>query len=153
MAVQQVNSKLLPALSGATSSAQAPLQHMGSAPLSRAKFTDQLRTSIEKLDKLGQDREQDARDAANQLVSMAFIKPLLAQTRESPFKSDMFHGGHGEEVFQQQLDSVLADRMAERLNVSIADAVYRKFSKQSAVSHQQSASGARPAAEVSPADH
>ena len=87
-------------------------------PSRRDRFTDVLRTSIEK---------RNAIDAANQLVSMAFLKPLLAQARQSPFKSDLFSGGQGEAAFQQQLDTILADRMAQRVNYSIGEAVYKQF--------------------------
>ena len=96
-------------------------------PSRRDRFTDVLRTSIETHNALRQTQEKDLRDAANQLVSMAFLKPLLAQARQSPFKSDMFSGGQGEAAFQQQLDTILADRMAQRVNYSIGEAVYKQF--------------------------
>ncbi len=89
-------------------------------------FVETLRTSLEKQTQQGS-REERIKAAANQLVSVAFIKPLMAQVRQSPFKNEMFSGGQGAEIFQDHLDTLLADRMTQRTSYSIADAVYRKF--------------------------
>ncbi|MFP4143726.1 MAG: hypothetical protein ACOCTI_03245 [Phycisphaeraceae bacterium] len=64
-----------------------------------------------------------AREAAEQLVATAFIKPLLQQVRNDPFKSDLFHGGQGEEAFGQRLDTILADRMVQRMNFPLVDTI------------------------------
>jgi len=73
-----------------------------------ADFAGLLDTARE-LDAAAQDR---ARTAANQLVATALVQPILEEMRSSPFKSKLFHGGRGEEVFGQQLDTVLAERIA-----------------------------------------
>jgi Rod binding domain-containing protein len=78
----------------------------------------------------GQDaasRRAEAREAANGLVSVTFLMPMLKMMREDPFKSEMFHGGRGEEIFGAQLDEVLADRMAQSMQLPLADAVYRRI--------------------------
>lgn len=95
----------------------------------REKFTELMRVSFDRQNGGGDSREKQLRDTANQLVSVAFIKPMMAQMRESPFKNEMFHGGQGETVFQEHLDTVLADRIASRTNYSLADAIYRKIAK------------------------
>lgn len=71
--------------------------------------------------------DQDLRAAADQLVSTAFIRPLLAQARQDPFKSDLFHGGRGEEIFGEQLDGILADRITSAAGFSLTEAVVRHF--------------------------
>ena len=48
---------------------------------------------------------------SQRLVAQAFYGPMLKQMRESPFKSKLFSGGRGGEVFSQMLDQHLADRM------------------------------------------
>jgi len=69
------------------------------------------------------------REAAEQLVGIALIKPLLEQARENPFKTELFHGGPGEEAFGAQLDQHLADRMAKRAGGSIVDAVMNRWNQ------------------------
>lgn len=86
-----------------------------------------------------QSREDAARDAARQLVSVALIQPILAAVRDDPFKSDLFHGGVGEDTFGAQLDTILADRMVGKLDAPqradgrgfpVVDAVYRMIMQQ-----------------------
>lgn len=87
----------------------------------------------------------EALQAARQLVSSAFIQPLLAQMREDPFRSEMFHGGMGEDAFGQQLDTLLSDRIVQGMSaqdptdgrlaaqgtgLSLVDAVYRRLMRQ-----------------------
>lgn len=67
-------------------------------------------------------------DAADQLVSTAFVLPLLSQVRDSPFKTEMFSGGRAEEAFGQQLDVILADRITASSNFGITQAMVRSFS-------------------------
>lgn len=71
------------------------------------------------------DEEDGARDAAEQLIGMALVLPLLKQARESPFKSERMHGGFGEDAFASQLDQTLADRIAKRMGGQLVDAVVR----------------------------
>lgn len=80
------------------------------------------------------------RDAADQLVATAFILPLLEQAREDPFKSDLFHGGRGEEVFGQQLDVIFADRITRSADFGLSDAIAQQFS--------QSAKSSTPQTEI-----
>ena len=74
---------------------------------------------------LDPERAETLRTASQQLVATTFIQPMLARMREDPFKSDLFHGGQAEEVFGQQLDTLLAERIVSRADFSIVDAVYR----------------------------
>ncbi len=90
-------------------------------------FGRDLRTQLEKAAAPAQSRQEQVREAANQLVSVAFVKPLLAQIRKNPLRNDLFHGGMGEDTFQEHLDTLLADRVASRMNSSLADSIYKKF--------------------------
>lgn len=67
------------------------------------------------------------REVAEQLVGQALFLPLLKQARENPFKSDLFHGGRGEEAFGSQMDQTLADRLAQRDSIGLVDAIARRF--------------------------
>ncbi len=81
---------------------------------------------------LSPERAETLRTAAEQLVATTFVQPMLAKMREDPFKSDLFHGGQAEEVFGQQLDTLLAERVTSRADFSIVDAVYRSIADRAA---------------------
>ena len=80
-------------------------------------------------DGIDADRAKDLRKAAEQLVATTFIQPMLAKMREDPFKSDLFHGGRTEEIFGEQLDTILSERIVSRSDFSIVDAVYNSIAK------------------------
>lgn len=71
--------------------------------------------------------EDDLRQAAEQFVSTSLLTPLLAASRQDPFRSELFHGGFGEDAFMQQLDQILADRMSQRMSMPLVDAIYNKL--------------------------
>jgi len=54
---------------------------------------------------------------------MTFIKPLLQSAHQTALKGKYGHGGRGEEVFAQQLDGVLAERMASTSRFGLVDAI------------------------------
>lgn len=74
-----------------------------------------------------QKREQELRSAAEQLVATTFIMPLFSQLRNDPMASEMFHGGRGEKVFQQQLDQILSDRISTGAGFDLVDTVTDYF--------------------------
>jgi len=74
----------------------------------------------------------DPRKVAEQWVSTVLIKPLLAELRDEPLSSDFLDGGFSEDVFSQQLDTILADRITTKSNFSVVDAVYRKLTAHAA---------------------
>lgn len=58
------------------------------------------------------DREE-LREAFDQFVGETFFTQMLSSMRKTVGKPAYFHGGRGEEVFQGQLDQILAQRMTE----------------------------------------
>jgi len=74
-------------------------------------------------------REQEARIVAEQLVASTLVLPILSQARNDPFKSEMFHGGKGEDMFGSQLDTILAERITSSSRMPIVDAVYRSITR------------------------
>jgi hypothetical protein len=67
--------------------------------------------------------------AAQDLVAVTLFQPMLKQMHQDPFKVAMFHGGQGEDAFQQQLDSLLAQRMTQKANPPIVNAIYQSLMK------------------------
>lgn len=72
-------------------------------------------------------KREELKAAAEQLVSTAFIQPLLAQMRDDPFKVDMFHGGRGEQIFGQQLDTLISERVTSSANFPVVDSIVNSF--------------------------
>ncbi|HRX85334.1 MAG TPA: rod-binding protein [Phycisphaerae bacterium] len=69
------------------------------------------------------------RKAADELVGEVFYGTLLRQMRDAPLKGKYGHGGRGEEVFQAQLDQVLASRAGQASNSNLADAIVDRYER------------------------
>lgn len=88
------------------------------------------------LAKLGEQRPLDAsrlnalRDAAGKAVGSAFYGTLFQMMRESSFKTEIGHGGRGEEVFSAQLHGVFAERLGQARHNNLSDVLYRRLEKQ-----------------------
>jgi hypothetical protein len=80
----------------------------------------------------GAAKSDELREAAQELVGMTFILPLLKQARQDPFRTPMFHGGFAEDAFGAQLDEQVALGMSRRMDGPLVDAIYRKFARQAA---------------------
>ena len=75
--------------------------------------------------------QERLRELSEMFVSSAMIMPMFEQLRSGPLtENNIFHGGQGEKIFQQQLDQVLADRMAGATHFDLVDTVYNHFSQQ-----------------------
>lgn len=68
------------------------------------------------------------RSLSKMYVSSAMIMPMFEQMRSDPLAANLFHGGRSEEVFQQQLDQVLSDRIAGASKFDLAEAIYKELS-------------------------
>jgi Rod binding domain-containing protein len=85
------------------------------------------------------------RDTFRQFVGETFFKQMLKSMRSTQNKPAYFHGGHAEEVFQSQLDQVLAEKMTTASADQFADPMFRlQFPQQAQLLDQaakQSATG------------
>lgn len=83
------------------------------------------------ISKAASSKEVDAqmREVSEQFVSGAFLQPLLKQMQDDPFRSDLMHGGFAEDSFQQQLNTIIADRMAARPGFPIVEALHSHIMK------------------------
>jgi len=53
--------------------------------------------------------------------------PLVKMARDNPFKSELGHGGRGEEIFRAQLDMELVRRASTRAGGSLSDSLYERL--------------------------
>jgi len=65
-------------------------------------------------------------DAAKRVVNVTFLSMLVRAMRKTVHRSGLLDGGRGEEIFRQQLDAVLVDRMSERVASPLAAALVRQ---------------------------
>jgi hypothetical protein len=71
--------------------------------------------------------EQDAREAAEGLVSAAFLQPLLKRFRESSQAAPPFGPGRGEQTMRTMLDQSWADQMVRHGNWPLVDRVEERM--------------------------
>ncbi len=55
----------------------------------------------------------EVRDAFHDFVGQTFFTQLLSEMRKTVDKPAYFHGGQAEEIFQGQMDQVLAERLSD----------------------------------------
>jgi len=77
------------------------------------------------------------RETAEQLVGHVFYGTLLKAMRKSSLQGKYGHGGRGEEVFNAQLDQVLAERMGNASHGGLAESIYESMKKQQTSIHQE----------------
>ena len=70
------------------------------------------------------------REAFGQFVGNSLFTQMLSSMRETVEKSEYFHGGRAEEVFQGQLDQLLADELTEASSESLAGPMFELFQLQ-----------------------
>lgn len=70
-----------------------------------------------------QQRAEQAREAAQQMVASAFIMPVLAKLRESPFLTGPFAPGDAERRFGPLMDQHVADRITAGDHFPLVDQI------------------------------
>jgi len=60
-------------------------------------FTSLLTKSSDAVRAAGKSKDQQVRESVEQMVSSAFILPLMNEMRDQPLDSDLFHGGFAED--------------------------------------------------------
>ncbi len=107
-------------------------------------FKDQLlaeakQIKSQKIENLVDEKAEETKKVIGQLVASTFIKPMLDEMRNSPFKNEMFSGGQGEKVFGSQLDSIIAERVTSSSDNSLVASIYSRLEKQVRVIERQRA--------------
>ena len=73
------------------------------------------------------ERNSDLRDVAEQFEAI-FINQILKQSREIKLSEDLF-GSSATKTYEQLLDRETSENVANHVNVGIADALIRQFSR------------------------
>ncbi len=74
-----------------------------------------------------EEQRQVLREAAEQLVSTAFITPILGALRDSSMAEGPFAPGTAEKRFGPLLDQQFADRVAKASNFSLIDTIVDRY--------------------------
>lgn len=83
----------------------------------------------------------ELRDTVNKVVGTVFYEPLLRSTRNSSLRADIGHGGRGEEVFQGQLDQILAERVGLASGGSLSQSLVDRFARAARAHHESNTFG------------
>lgn len=74
--------------------------------------------------------KEPLREAFRDFVGQTMFGQMLQSMRSTVGKPAYFHGGRGEEVFQQQLDQLLVEELADSSASSVADPMFELFQLQ-----------------------
>jgi peptidoglycan hydrolase FlgJ len=70
------------------------------------------------------------REAFDDFVGQTLFGQMLASMRSTVGKPAYFHGGRAEEIFSEQLDQVLVEKLSDASASTITDPMYRLFNMQ-----------------------
>jgi peptidoglycan hydrolase FlgJ len=70
------------------------------------------------------------RDAFRDFVGQTLFGQMLSSMRSTVGKPAYFHGGRAEEVFSQQLDQVLVEKITDASASTVADPMFELFNMQ-----------------------
>lgn len=72
--------------------------------------------------------DDETRKTFNSFVGQALFGQLLKAMRKTVGKSAYFNGGRAEEIFQQQLDQIMAEKLSETSAATFSEPMYQLFS-------------------------
>ena len=70
------------------------------------------------------------REAFQDFVGQTFYGQLLSAMRKTVDKPAYLHGGRAEEIFQNQLDQVLSEKLSDASAKSFTEPMYQLFTLQ-----------------------
>jgi len=78
----------------------------------------------------GAPASKELREAFDNFVGESLFSQMIGSMRKSQQKPAYFHGGRGEEVFQKQLDQVMAQEMSKASASQYSDPMFDLFQLQ-----------------------
>jgi hypothetical protein len=104
----------------------SPISLPFSGPLAgQARFSTQV---PDLLDKSSQAEPAELREAFDDFVGQTFYGQMLGAMRKTVGKSAYFDGGRAEEIFREQLDQVLAEKMSDASADQFTGSMFDLFS-------------------------
>ena len=76
---------------------------------------------------LADGEDEEVRGAFQSFVGQTLFGQMLKAMRNTVGKPAYFHGGRAEEVFQQQLDQVLAEKISQASAARFTEPMYELF--------------------------
>ena len=73
------------------------------------------------------EKPEELKNAFGDFVGNTFYGQLIASMRKTVDKPAYFHGGRGEEVFQGQLDQMLAEKLSDATQEQFAGPMFKLF--------------------------
>lgn len=86
--------------------------------------------------------EQTAREAFQDFVAGTFYKQMFKTLRKMHDKPAYFHGGQAEEMFQSQMDQMVAEDLAREQGSSFSDPLFSVFAQKFSLKSPASAAEA-----------
>jgi len=71
--------------------------------------------------------EEELREAFGSFVGETLFGQMLKSMRKTVGKPAYFHGGRGEEIFTQQLDQILAEKIADASSEKFTEPMFELF--------------------------
>ncbi len=72
-------------------------------------------------------QDEALRDAFQDFVGQTLFGQMLRQMRKTVPKVPYFHGGRAEDIFQQQLDQLLAEKISDACADRLSDPMFALF--------------------------
>ena len=69
----------------------------------------------------------ELKQAFTDFVGQTFFGELMKQMRATLDKPAFFHGGMGEDIFQQQLDQIMVEKISDNSASKFSDPMYHLF--------------------------
>jgi Rod binding domain-containing protein len=78
----------------------------------------------------GDAKDRETREAFQQFVGESLFGQMLKSMRKAVPRCPYFHGGRAEEIFQQRLDQVLAEKMSRTTADTLSGPMFELFTLQ-----------------------
>ena len=95
--------------------------------LTMPQADNQLNSLLRQSEGKSKGASPEMKEAFEDFVGQTFFNQMLSSMRSSLDKPAYFDGGHAEEVFQGQLDQVMAEKLSERTAERFAEPMFNLF--------------------------
>ena len=80
-----------------------------------------------------QSDQEEFREVFHRFIGTTLYGQMLRSMRQTQSKPAYFDGGRAEELFQQQLDQVLVDKMTRATSKSMSDSMFKQMNRKTLV--------------------